>query len=253
MTTTYAAHPGRLKRLVSPGGLIDKYFYLFMSLLVTTVVVSAFSRSIDHGLLHPAFDPPVLLWVHGIVFFAWILFFVLQSALVRVHRVKLHMLLGWYFAGLGAMIPVLGISITRVIYRIYISQLHVNVNELTAFSITQWLDMVGFTVAFGLAILLRKRPEYHRRLVLLAACTLTAAAFGRLPHSHNPYLRFYLGVDGLILLGVLRDLLINRRVHPAYAWFVPSLVLLQLGAVFIWQNRPEWWLRIGRAFIGQTG
>jgi hypothetical protein len=253
MTTTYIAPPGRLKRIVRPGGLIDKYFYLFMSLLVAVVVVSGFSRSIDEGLLHPVIKRPELLWVHGIVFSAWVVVFILQSALVRVHRVKLHKLLGWYFAGLGALIPVLGVATTRVVYRFDLAKLHVNPHELTGSLITPLFDMLAFTVPFGLAILWRKRPEYHRRLILIATCTLTAAAFGRLPHSHNPYLRFYLGVDGLILLGVLRDLIVNRRIHPVYRWFVPPLVALQLGAAFILINRPEWWHRIGMAFIGLPG
>jgi hypothetical protein len=253
MTTTHAAPPGGPKRLIRPGGLIDQYFYFFMSLLVAAVVVAGFGRSIDEGLLHPIHKPPGIIWVHATVFSAWILIFVLQSALVRVHKVKLHRLLGWYFAGVGALIPVLGIVTTRVMYRFDLADWHVDPHELTGSLITPLFDMLVFTVPFGLAILWRKRPEYHRRLILIAVCTLTSAAFGRLPHSHNPYLRFYLGVDFLILLGVLRDLLINRRIHPVYKWFVPPLVLLQLGAAFILINRPEWWYRIGMAFLGQGG
>jgi hypothetical protein len=42
-------------------------------------------------------------------------------------------------------------------------------------------DMVAFPSAFALAIYSRKRPEFHRRLKLIAACALTAAAFGRFP------------------------------------------------------------------------
>jgi hypothetical protein len=253
MTTTFAGNAGRLKRLVRLFGYIDKYFYLFMSLLIAIVVFWGFSRSIDEGLLHPAIKRPEILWLHGFVFSAWILLFILQSALIRVHRVKLHRLLGWYFAGLGAMIPVLGVATTRVVYRFDLAQLHVRPHELTGSLITPLFDMFAFTVPFVLAILWRKRPEYHRRLILIATCTLTSAAFGRLPHSHNPYLRFYLGVDGLILLGVFRDLITIRRIHPAYAWFVPPLFLLQLGAAFILINRPEWWHRIGMAFIGLAG
>jgi hypothetical protein len=252
MQTTEAVRPGIFTRHIRPAGLIDKYFYLFMSLLVAAVVVSGFSRSIGEGLLHPAIKPPAMLWVHGIAFFAWIALFVLQSALVRVRKVKLHKLLGWYFAGVGALIPVLGVAITHVMSRFEIAQLHINPKNRAATLSVPLLDMVAFAVAFGLAILWRKRPEYHRRLILVAACTLTAAAFGRFPHMPT-YLRFYIGVDGLILLGVLRDLLINRRIHPVYAWFVPPMVLLQFGAIFVAINKPEWWLHIGYAFIGQAG
>lgn len=251
MPTTEAVRPGNFARLRRPGGLIDRYFYLFMSLLVAAVVIAGFSRSVGGGLLHPAIKPPTLLWIHGIAFIAWVALFVLQSALVRVRRVKLHKLLGWYFAAIGALIPVLGIGIARVMYRFEIAQLHWDPNGRAAFLIVPLLDMVAFTVMFGLAILWRKRPEYHRRLILAAACTLTAAAFGRFPHMPT-YLGFYSGVDCLILLGVFRDLLINRRIHSVYAWSLPPLVLLQSGAMFVVYNKPEWWLRIGHAFIGHA-
>jgi hypothetical protein len=39
--------------------------------------------------------------------------------------------------------------------------------------------MVCFTLPFALAIRWRNRPAYHRRLLLVATCALTAAAFGR--------------------------------------------------------------------------
>jgi hypothetical protein len=45
----------------------------------------------------------------------------------------------------------------------------------------------------------------------------------------------------------------HRRIHLVNAWFVPPMVLLQFGAIFVAINRPEWWLRIGHAFIGQAG
>ena len=41
--------------------------------------------------------------------------------------------------------------------------------------------MTSFTVLFWLAIYWRKKPEFHRRLVLIATCALTSAGFGRWP------------------------------------------------------------------------
>lgn len=250
-STTQAAHPRKAVPLSGIPRFVERYFYFFMSLLVAAVVVGGFSLTIAQRLLHPAVKPPALLWVHGAVFFAWVGLFVLQSALVRVRLVKLHKLLGWYIAGLGVMVPVLGIVITRIMSRFEIAYLHYDPVGRAAFLPIPFVDMLTFTVIFGLAILWRKRPEYHRRLVLVAACVLTAAAWGRFPGSiMPPYLDFYAGVDFLILLGVLRDLIVNRRVHAVYAWSLPPLILLHLGAVSIASHKPEWWLRIGRAFIG---
>ena len=97
-------------------------------------------------------------------------------------------------------------------------------------------------------------PRQSRRIVGVGvgtgAAALIAAAVDPGPDGQSiQAIAVYDTYDDLTLL--LRDLLINRRIHPVYAWFVPPLVLLQLGAAFILINRPEWWYRIGMAFLGQ--
>lgn len=246
--TAGALHPVGFRRLV------ERHFYFFMSLLIAVVVVAGFSRTMGQKLFHPQIKPPGLLWVHGAVFFGWLGLFILQSALVRTRNVKVHKQLGWYFAGFGVIIPILGVLTTRVMARFEIGTLHVDAIERTGFLAIPLQDMVAFAVAFTLAILWRKRPEYHRRLILIATCVLTAAAWGRMPLLINiPYISFYFGVDALILMGVMRDLIVSRRVHTVYLCYLPPLVLLQLGTIAIAANRPEWWLRIGHAFIGLAG
>jgi hypothetical protein len=73
--------------------------------------------------------------------------------------------------------------------------------------------MIAFCTAFALAIRWRKKPEFHRRLMLVASCCLTAAAFARFPFITITEIRWYGGVDLLILLGVLHDLVVIRKVH----------------------------------------
>lgn len=251
MSTTQAVRPGVALQSTGIRRAIDRYFYFVMSLVVATVVISGFSRTIGNGLLHPRVKPPALLWVHGAAFFGWMGLFILQSGLVRVRKVKLHKLLGWFFAAFALAIPVLGITITRVMSRFEISTLHRDAADRALFLPVPFQDMLAFAVLFGLAVLWRKRPEYHRRLMLIAACVLTAAAWGRMPGPSNvAYISFYSGVDALILMGVLRDLVVNRRVHAVYLWVLPPLVLLQLGAIAIYVQKAAWWIPIGRAFIG---
>jgi len=248
MATMQSMRLERTAFLPKASQFLRRQFYLLMSLLVAGVVIYGFSKTIVPGLLRPAVKRPALLWAHGVVCSAWIGLFILQSALVRLRKVSVHRFLGWGFAVLGAMVPVLGIAVTLVMSKFEIVFLHVNPIRRVASIPVQLLDMVIFGVAFGLAIWWRKRPEYHRRLMLFASCVLTAAAFARfLPHV--PYLKFYAGVDALIMIGVLRDIVVDRRVHAVYAWLLPPYVLLQLGALFIGVHRSEWWLRIGNALI----
>jgi hypothetical protein len=127
------------------------------------------------------------------------------------------------------------------------SQLH-RVNR-DAFLIIPLFDMVSFAICFGLGILWRRRPERHRRLLLVATCALTGAAFGRIPIMHAP-LSFYGGIDGLILLGPLRDLAISRRIHTVYLIAIPLLVAGQTAVSEIFLHRAGFWIRIAHWLLG---
>ncbi len=118
-----------------------------------------------------------------------------------------------------------------------------------AFLIVQLFDIVVFATCFGLAILWRTNPERHRRLMLIATCALTGAAFGRMTLMHAP-LYFYGGIDGLILLGVLRDLAVSRRVHNLYLIAIPLLVAGQTAAARIFVLSAGFWLHIAHRLIG---
>jgi hypothetical protein len=62
---------------------LDRYFYVSMSLLIAAVVVWGFGHTIDQNSIHASPIPPFILTIHAIVFPGWVLFFILQSALVR--------------------------------------------------------------------------------------------------------------------------------------------------------------------------
>jgi len=109
-----------------------------------------------------------------------------QSALVRVHKVSVHRTLGWFGVALGVLIPVLGISTAITMDRFNI--LHFHENSAAPFFAIQLNDMVVFAICFGLAVLWRSRPEFHRRLLLVATCALTSAAFARFPGMGLPML-----------------------------------------------------------------
>jgi hypothetical protein len=110
-------------------------------------------------------------------------------------------------------------------------------------------DMVVFTTAFGLAIYWRGKPEYHRRLVYIATCALTAAAFGRFPaYLLNPNF-FYAGVDLLILLGVARDWIVSRKIHPVYLYALPPLIVGQTIVMYTNTHELAYWLKIARVLL----
>ena len=227
----------------------EKYFYLFMSLLIAAVVIYGFSVTVGRKLVYANPRRPILVWVHAVLFSSWLGFYILQSAMVRIRKVKLHRTLGWAGAALGASMVVVGFWVAVVMARFDTRVLHRPNRD--AFLIVPLFDMVTFATCFGLAILWRTYPERHRRLMLIATCALTGAAFGRMPLLHGAF-SFYAGLDGLILLGVLRDLAVSRRIHAVYMIALPLLVGAQAAVVQVFLHKASFWMRIAHGLIGES-
>jgi uncharacterized membrane protein YozB (DUF420 family) len=156
--------------------------------------------------------------VHGLVMSAWVVLFGFQVLFVARHRVDWHRKLGVVGAVLAAVVLVLGVytiaqSVQRQIPRA----------EPAAFA----LDFVAFDGlvlgVFGvlvlMALLKRRRPEWHRRLMLLAMISLLPPAFGRLvayfTREHVEII--VLGLMGLCVVACLgADSRLHRQVHPAF-------------------------------------
>jgi len=226
--------------------LVERYFYFVMSLVIAAVVVCGFSQTIERKLIHANPQPPILLWLHVVLFSGWLGFYILQSALVRTRKVSVHRSFGWAGAALGTSMIIVGPWTAVVMARFDTVQLH-RANR-DAFLIVPLFDVSVFAVCLGLAILWRNSPERHRRLMLIATCALTGAAFGRMPLMHSA-LAFYGGIDALILLGALRDFAVNRRIHAVYLVAIPLLVAAQICVGEIFVHREMFWLRIAQSLL----
>ncbi|HXW93436.1 MAG TPA: hypothetical protein VEK33_23000 [Terriglobales bacterium] len=243
-------------------GFLGDYFYFFMSLIIATVVVYGFSQTAKENLLHPVIARPFVLYVHAAVFSGWVLFFIFQSALVRTGMMQWHRRIGWIGAGLGIAMLVVGVETAITMGRFNIFHSHPRYPE--GGLLISFFDITAFTIPFALAIYWRKKPEFHRRLQFMATCALTAAAFGRFPRffltigtNHSPAARgfliwfaLYAGVDLLISMSMLRDLAVNRRIHPAYLFGLPAFVLCQAGVLFTLIHHAAWWLKTARFILG---
>jgi hypothetical protein len=202
-----------------------RWFYLAMSLLMLALVTYGFSHTIGPSLLHtqrPVRDV-ILLSVHGAVFYAWMLFMVVQSALVRFRHMRLHRLLGWFGAADATLVIIMGLWAT------FHQPAPLAVERVGV------LSMAGFGIPVALAILWRKRPAYHRRLLLIGTAMLTNAAFARFPGTYLPGHFFYAGTDLLIALGIAHDLWTERRVHVVYRYALPLFLVAEIAALV-----PAW-------------
>ena len=221
----------------------EKYFYLGMALVCAGVVFEGFAPTY---FLRSWSDLPPLTWVvhlHGLAFSAWIGLFVLQSALVRAGRRDLHRYFGIAGSGLAIVMIWMGTVVAVNSTRAHFSAgtLMVGFPPLV-FLALQLLDLVQFIGFVALAIVWRKRPETHKRLMLLATLSIIAPAIGRLPLP--PLWKFALPM--LAVVGcMLFDLLRRRRIHPAFLWgglaFLAGTPLrIAIGRTPLWQDFARW-------------
>lgn len=248
-SVSQAAVAGSARRIAGRNGLVDRYFYLAMSLVSAAIVASGFGPTVGEKLIHPAVAPPTVLWYHGAVFSAWIVFLILQSALVRTRNVKWHRSIGWFGAGLAAVMIPLGFATGILMVHFETYRLHEHGRY--AFLAIPFFDISVFAVCVALGLWWRKKPELHRRLIFFATCALLVAAFARIDHAFlRQHSLQYFGADLLILLGVARDLVVNRRIHNVYRVGLPVYIVAQLFVIYLSRVGPQWWVHIARAIVG---
>lgn len=212
-------------------------FYVGMSATLLLIVLIGFTPSLY---LRPFFDGPnypFYLVVHGVVLTAWYAGFFLQTALVAGHRADLHRRLGWAGAGLGVAVLAVSVMVTlRFVPRL--KALGVDIESgIVGFSAIVWSDLASllfFVVFVSMAVALRRRPEMHKRLMLLASISLIQPAAARISRwsifaALGPG-QLSIGIMLLLLVALgLHDLMVNKRLHPVTlvggsAFFVAKLL-----------------------------
>ncbi|HEX5385226.1 MAG TPA: hypothetical protein VFW66_00850 [Gemmatimonadales bacterium] len=225
----------------------DRFFYGAMAVAAAALVFAGFSRSFY---LAPYFNRPVptgLRLVHGLVFSSWILLFLVQTALIATRRVAIHRRLGVAGAVIALLMVILG-TVTAI-GAARAGHGPPGIPPLTFLAIPLF-DMAVFAPLVAAAIYLRRSPQAHKRLMLLATVSLLAAAAARLPTDlmkAGPL--FYFGVaDLFILVAVLYDLATRHKVHPAYVW--GGLLILVSQPLRLAVSGTEAWQAFARMLIG---
>jgi hypothetical protein len=227
-------------------------FHFVMALLMAAVIIYGFSHTISDNLFHPSIPRPRLLYVHAALFSAWLTLYILQTGLVASRNAALHRRLGRAWVVIGAAMPFIGVATGIVMRRFDVIHNHEN----AAFIAVILWDMIAFSTLFLLAVLSRKRPEYHRRFMFLATCGLMDAGFSRFPwatfaNSVVSYFNgLYVGVDALVLIAMTRDLMVQRRIHIAYRVALPLIVIGEVLACALSVHPPTFWTTVSHALVG---
>jgi hypothetical protein len=190
-----------------------------------------------------------------LIFGGWLVLFTAQISLIRSGRVHIHRKLGLAAVVLVPVMVVLGVATTLVSRRVHFAA---GQNDMLAFMIVPLTDMLLFPSLVIPALLLRKDPATHKRLILLATASLLPAAFGRwigpwiLAYFGDGFFglmaQAYLGSDVMILGAILYDLVTRGRIHAVYLIGVPWILAVQAitSAIYHWSG----WLSMAQRMIG---
>jgi len=218
----------------------ERLFYTGMAVLAVVTVFAGFARTYY---LRPYFGTPTLtplLHLHGVVFTSWLVLLLTQTALVAANRTRIHRRLGMAGAVLAAAMVIIG-SATAVI-RAKIIEVPPGTPDPLVFLTVPLGDMLVFAILIGAGFYFRRRPDVHKRLMLLATVAILPAATARLPFAFiqevGP-LAFFGLADLLIVVCLLYDLLARGRFHRATVWG-GLLIVVSHPLRFIIGNTQAW-------------
>ncbi|WP_426031908.1 hypothetical protein [Caulobacter sp. DWP3-1-3b2] len=211
-----------------PAAQVGRRFYLIMALVMAAVLVGGFSQTVP-GDFAPSPGLPLLLHIHGAVFTCWVLLFVAQPAFIARGSLKLHRQVGMFGAVLAAAMVVMGLAATLFAVRYH------RVPSFFPPTIFLVMNAIGILVFGGLVaagVALRRRSEWHKRLMLCATVSILGPGLGRLLPMDSFGKAAPLVMFGVIALfafaGPVIDLIVRRRIHPAYLWGVGAILLSEI-------------------------
>jgi hypothetical protein len=161
--------------------LFDRRLYLAAAILFPLIVVLGFGRTYYlKGLFGTPPLPSSLVHLHGLVMTAWVVLFVVQVRLVSSKRIHLHQRLGYTGIALGALIIATGFPTALRAAKYGSASTPPDIPPL-AFMLVPLFDLLIFVLLFGAAIIYRRRPAAHKRLMLLTAINFLPPAIARIP------------------------------------------------------------------------
>jgi hypothetical protein len=161
-------------------GIVDlksTSFYLYMSVSAAAVAFLGFAPTYWAPLMTGTFKGPPVIHLHAAIFFTWTVFVVLQTWLAASGRVARHRTLGMAGISLATLMTIFGLLVTITQVRSLVAAGYRETGE--AFAIVPVASIVFFATTFILAVANVRRPEWHKRLMLLATISILDAPIAR--------------------------------------------------------------------------
>jgi hypothetical protein len=233
------------------------WFYVWMAVACTVLAFAGFAPTYLIPLASRAFVGPPVLHLHAALFFAWTLLFLTQTSLAATGRLEQHRGLGLFGIALATAMVFAGFMAATNTLEHWIGTDYEAAAR--AGSIIPISAVLSFAAIFAAAIATLRRPEWHKRLMLVATISLLPPAAARFlfvlfppagagarpgltpPPPVSLGLVPGLAVDTLILAGVVYDWRVRGRPHAAYlvggAVVIGAQVLrIPLSATSAWSS-----------------
>jgi hypothetical protein len=251
---------------IRPARDATRWFFVWMAGACALVVFAGFAPTYWLQLPAGTFVGSPLLHLHGLLFSGWTLFFFVQTTLAARGRLARHRAWGLLGISLATAMVLVGFATADQGLR---NRLAAGFGDRArAFHIASTSMIAVFGVLVFAAIANVRRPEVHKRLMLLATVAVLPPAIARLFFAAavgiGPGLRPGLGpprtvesvlapsfiADAFILAGVIYDWRTRGRPHPAYLIGGASIVMVQLlrGPI----SATQWWYHVAD-FLARFG
>jgi hypothetical protein len=232
-----------------PRARAERPLYAGAGLVAALVVFAGFAPSYYLSTLFGAADLTTLKHIHGVVMTSWFVLFFVQARLAATGRIATHRTLG--LAGVFVAILLVAVGMALAIASVKAGVSPVPGIPPHVFLVLPLGELVAFVALFSTAIALRKRSDYHKRLMLLASLAILSPAFARFPTDamglSGPPVFFAL-TDIVILGCIAYDTVKNRRLHPAFVGGLVFIVVVQFGRLAFSQTQA--WSRFATWLVG---
>jgi hypothetical protein len=222
---------------------LHAYFIVFTALFAL-FVLAGFGRSFFIPVAQGTFSRPPIVHVHGAIFFGWTGLLLAQALLASTGRLRLHRKLGSVAAWLVIPMLMLGAIVSA---RDAINDFDAGEGEeRLSFFYGELADLAMFGVLSGAGLVLRNKPDFHKRWVIMGSLGLLGAALGRIEEIDGWGFYIFLGMIGSV---ALYDLASRRAVHVATVIGAAVLLVLNMtqeaiGNSQVWLGTAHWLLRV---------
>jgi hypothetical protein len=215
---SFIAHPAsRRRRIFLPAAVVG-------TVLAVIGFWSTYFGPLLAGTVHNSF----IIHVHAAVMVTWLALFMTQVWFAASGRVRLHIRLGPWVMGYGIVVVVVGLLTTSEAFAARLAS--GDVFRAQRFLFGPIRDLVFFAPFFYAGWLYRRRPEIHKRVMLVATTILVLPAVGRMTFLGVPVplWKFMVVWPLPVYLAIVHDFRAKRTVHPVYVIGIAAMLTMRL-------------------------